>query len=122
MTIKRIAIALAAVALLTAACGGDDGDSGDGAAGGGGGGATVTLTAADFAFDPASLTASAGDTIEFTNEDDAMHNFLAEDLDLDEDVDAGSSTTIALDNVEPGTYDFVCKFHESQMTGTLEVQ
>jgi plastocyanin len=120
-------IALATVALLGVACGGDDGGGGGSAGGGGqddgggGGGGAVTLSAANFAFEPTSLSAAVGDTIELTNEDDATHNFTAEEADLDQDVDAGSSTSIELSDVEPGSYDFLCKFHPDSMTGTLEV-
>jgi plastocyanin len=124
MTGRRLLIALATVALLGVACGGDDGGGGGSAGGGdedGGGGGTVTLSAANFAFEPTSLSAAVGDTIELTNEDDAAHNFTAEEADLDEDVDAGSSTSIDLSDVEPGSYDFLCKFHPDSMTGTLEV-
>jgi plastocyanin len=115
-------VVIAAVAAISfSACGGDGGDD----AGGGGGaeeaGGSVTLTAADFAFDPETLTAAVGDTIEFTNEDDAEHNFTAEDADLDEDVDGGQSVSIDLADVEPGSYDFVCEYHPDSMTGTLEV-
>ena len=124
MTGRRLLIALATVALLGVACGGDDGGGGGSAGGGdedGGGGGTVTLSAANFAFEPTSLSAAVGDTIELTNEDDAAHNFTAEEADLDEDIDAGSSTSIDLSDVEPGSYDFLCKFHPDSMTGTLEV-
>ena len=115
--------AVMAVALLGVACGGDDApeanDGGEEAAGGGG--STVSLTAAEFAFDPTSITAAAGDTIEFTNEDDAEHNITAEDAGIDEDVEAGGSTTVDLSGVEPGTYDFICEYHPDTMKGTLEV-
>ena len=122
---KRLLIVTAMVALLAAACGGDDGEStnggGTGGGGEGGGGGAVTLTAANFAFQPESLTAAVGDSIEFTNEDDAKHNITAEDAGLDEDVDAASSTTVDLADVEPGSYDFFCEYHPDSMKGTLEV-
>ena len=121
---KRFMVALACVALLGAACGGDDegGASGDDGAGGNAGsdGGSVTLTAVDFAFDPADLSAAAGDTIEFVNEDDAEHNFTAEKAGLDEDVEAGGSTTIDLSGVAAGSYDYFCEYHPD-MKGTLEV-
>ena len=123
---KTWVIALACVALLGVACGGDDGGETSSDGGGGNGGTTsteggsVTLTAVDFAFDPADLSAAAGDTIEFVNEDDAEHNFTAEDAGIDEDVDAGGSTTINLTDVEPGSYDYFCEYHPD-MKGTLEV-
>ena len=122
---KRLLIVTAMIALLAAACGGDDGEAtnggGTGGGGDGGGGGSVTLTAANFAFQPESLTAAVGDSIEFTNEDDAKHNITAEDAGLDEDVDAGSSTTVDLADVEAGSYDFFCEYHPDSMTGTLEV-
>src|SRR3712207_7240348 len=45
-----------------------------------------------FRSEPASLTAASGDTISFTNEDDAEHNITVEEAGIDEDVDAGGST------------------------------
>ena len=119
---RLLLVAVAAFAVLAAACGGGDdagetatepaADDGDGA---------VTLTAANFAFDPASLTAAAGDTIEFTNEDDAEHSFTIDDSDVDEDVDGGGSTTVDLGSLDAGSYDFYCKYHKDSMTGTLEI-
>ena len=119
---KRLVIGLAVVALMGAACGGDDdgGSTEETTENGGGGGGSVTLTAADFAFDPTDLSAAAGDTIEFVNEDDTEHNFTAEDAGIDEDVDAGGSTTVDLTGVEAGSYDFFCEYHPD-MKGTLEV-
>lgn len=122
----KLVIVMALVAVLAAACGGDDGEAtneggtGGGDTGGGGGG-SVTLTAANFAFQPESLTAAAGDSIEYVNDDDAEHNLSAEEAGLDEDVEAGSSTTVDLADVDPGTYDFFCKYHPDSMKGTLEV-
>jgi plastocyanin len=114
--------AVALVALLGAACGGDDGgDAGDAGAAGGEGGGGVTLTAAEFAWDPADLSVSAGDSIELVNEDDAKHNLTVEEAALDEDVDANGSVTVDLADVEAGSYDFVCEYHPDTMTGTLEV-
>lgn len=114
---RKLVLVLAAGALLlTAACGGGDegGDSG-------GGGGTVTVTAADFAFDPSEVTASAGDTIEFTNEDDAPHTFTAEEAGIDEEAAASGSASISLEGVEAGEYEFVCTIHP-EMTGTLTVE
>jgi plastocyanin len=84
-------------------------------------GASVSLTAAEFAFDPSELSVAAGGTIAFTNADDVEHNFTVEDAGIDDDLDAGGSTTIDLSAVEAGTYDFFCEYHPDTMTGTLEV-
>jgi plastocyanin len=117
MSLKRWVICLAVVALFGAACGGDSGDDG----GTGGGGTVATLTASNFAFNPTSLTAAAGGSIEFTNDDDTEHNFTIEDLDIDEDAEGGGSITVDLGDAEAGTYDFFCKYHKDSMTGTLEI-
>ena len=115
------------VMVVGVACGGDDGgsdtadtgsDAADTEADTGGSGA---LVAANFAFDPADLTAATGDVIEFTNEDDTAHNFTVDDLDIDVDADAGASAEIDLADAEAGSYDFYCAFHKDSMTGTLEV-
>ena len=115
---KTLVGTLVALTLLGAACGG--GDDEPGSNGEAGGGNTVTLTAADLAFAPTSLTATSGSTVEFTNEDDTEHNITAEDAGIDKDVDAGGSVTIDLTDVGAGSYDFFCEYHPD-MKGTLEV-
>ena len=120
---KTLLGVLVAFALLGAACGGDDGGGSEGESGGGeagGGSETTTLTAAEFAFDPKSLTVASGGSIEFTNEDDAEHNITAEEAGIDEDVDAKGSVTGDVTDVEAGTYEFFCEYHPD-MKGTLEV-
>jgi plastocyanin len=123
--IKRMLAALAIVGLLATACGGDNGGSpaasGDDGGGGGEGGASVAVTAADFSFDPESITAATGDRIELSNEGESPHNLQAEEAGIDEDVDPGKTVSIDLADVEPGNYDFICKFHPDDMKGTLEI-
>jgi plastocyanin len=121
--IKRMMATLGIVALLATACGGDE-EGSPAASGDGGGGessSSVTVTAADFSFDPETVTAAVGDTIELSNEGDSPHNLQAEEAGLDEDVDPGATVSVDLADVEPGTYDFICKFHPDDMKGTLEV-
>ena len=122
---KTLMVLLAVVALLGAACGGSDDDGEDTSAPApaeeGDDGDSTTLTAANFAFDPPSLTVAAGSTIEFTNEDDTVHSFTIDEADVDEDADGGASATVDLGAMEAGTYDFYCKYHKDSMTGTLEV-
>ena len=122
---KRVLLAAGLVAVLGAACGGQEaGDAAQAAGGTGEGSAAnagaVTLRAADFAFQPTSLSASSGDTIRLTNSDDAKHNLTVEEAGIDEDVDAGATTRVSLEGVEAGSYDFICEFHPA-MKGTLEV-
>jgi plastocyanin len=121
--IKRMMATLGIVALLATACGGDE-EGSPAASGDGGGGessSSVTVTAADFSFDPETVTAAVGDTIELSNEGDSPHNLQAEEAGLDEDVDPGATVSVDLADVEPGTYDFICKFHPDDMKGTLQI-
>jgi plastocyanin len=110
---------LVAAAFLLAACGGGDA-GGDG--GGGGGASASTLTMVDNEFQPADLTVSSGTELSLSNEGQAPHTFTVTDADIDEQVEAGQSSSTTID-LDPGTYDFVCQFHESAgMTGTLTVE
>ena len=115
MKLARLTIPLALAAMLVAACGG--GDSGGG--GGGGGTGTDGLTMVDNAFEPSSLSVAADSSLTVTNEGQAPHTFTVEDDGIDEQVDAGQSTTVDI-ALEPGTYGFVCNFHP-EMTGELTV-
>ena len=117
---KKTLCILAVIALMGAGCGGDDSNSDGGDTGGDTGGST-TLTAAEFSFSPTSLSVATGESIDFSNEDEVEHNFSIDDAGVDADVEAGESTTLDLSDVEAGTYDFYCKYHKDQMTGTLEV-
>lgn len=118
MSKRKSVVAVAAfVALVGVACGGDDGGTGSG-----GGGEGTTLTAAEFAWDPSTLTVSAGGSIELVNEDDTEHNLTVEEAGIDEDVAGGESITVDLADVEASSYDFVCEYHPDTMTGTLEVE
>jgi plastocyanin len=109
--IGLMAVAVAA-ALALAACGGED-------AGGGGGG---TLSMIDNEFDPASLTVSAGDSLEVSNDGANPHNITIEGTDIDEDVEPGQSTSVTID-ADPGEYTMFCEFHRSGgMEGTVTVQ
>ena len=130
MAKKLLVLSWCLTALFAVACGGDeattqtsggdqteseeDSGQGDGAP------ASVEVTTTDFTFEPSQISVAAGGVIELANEDDAKHSLTASEAGVDEDVDPNASVTIELDQVEPGTYDYVCKYH-SNMTGTLEV-
>ena len=117
--------ALFALTLLAASCGGDDtppaqnagspsespSDSGDG-----GGGADLTIV--DFAFSPADLSVTEGQTITVTNIGENSHTFTTEDDAIDETIGVGDTLEITLTGVTTGG--FHCRFH-SQMVGTLTV-
>lgn len=132
----RLILALSALLLVGAACGGDSeappegetpiatgatgatgaieptGPTGDGGA--------VTVQANNFSFDPSELEVASGTTIEVRNGNASTpHTFTVLDTDIDVELGGLESETVAID-LDPGTYDFKCRFHP-QMTGTLTV-
>ena len=125
----RLVAGLFVLALLVAACSSDDNGGGTTAStggstaatgataetGGGGGGGT-TITIANFAFDPSSLTLSGATDVTVTNNDSAAHTFTADDGSFDVQLDPGATETV---NVSAST-DFHCTFHP-QMTGSITV-
>lgn len=117
--------AFAALALTLAACGGgDDGGGGDGDDGGGA--TTLTVSASEFAFDPASLSAPADSEVTVTVENVGT---VEHDLTIDEanlkvatPVTETASGTFTL---PAGSYTFYCSVpghKEAGMEGTLTVE
>jgi plastocyanin len=122
-------LALAALMLALAACGG--GDDGEEPAGNGGGdGAALELVAgpgSELKFDQSSLEAAAGEvTITMVNEGDLPHNVAIEGNGVDEKgevVTKGATSTVTA-TLEPGEYTFYCSVpghQEGGMEGTLTV-
>ena len=107
------------------ACGGGDGGDTGGTQGGGDTGAgteSSALVMADNVFEPAELTVAAGSELELSNDGENPHNLTIEGTSIDEDVDAGGSSTVTID-AEPGTYTMFCEFHRSGgMEGTVTIQ
>ena len=113
-----------AVALLAAGCGSGDGDE---AATGDTAGQTIQVSATDFAFDPADLTAEPGEiAFELTNDGEAPHALEIEGNGVEEEsdtIDPGASTTLTVD-LEAGTYEIYCPVGDHKdrgMVGTLTV-
>jgi plastocyanin len=118
----RKSIAAAALALgaaLLGACGGEVAASGNVTRGAASEDA-VKLVARDNEFDPVKITGRAGEeiTVEVTNEGDAPHNFVVEEIDV-------SSGTLKSDEIATVKFvmpdsstEFVCTFHGG-MTGEL---
>jgi plastocyanin len=106
-----------ALAVVAAACGGDDGGASAAEDG-----STITVTALDNEFDPASISASADGTIELTNDGEAAHNFSIKGETVDVDVEPGASVDVELSGLGAGRYDVFCKFHEQAgMTASLQI-
>jgi plastocyanin len=133
MRTRFLLLALAGFAvlgLLVAACGDDDDNGGSnatatrsaaaGTASGGGSPVDVTITATDFKFDKASISAKSGQKVNITlvNDGSAEHSFTVGDEDVAEaegGEDADGSFTVS-----SSTTEFHCKYH-SQMKGTITV-
>ena len=83
-------------------------------------GATHAVAIADFAFSPATLTITAGDTVTWTNEDQVAHTATSTTGAFDSgSLDQGASFSQTF--TTPGTYDYLCTPHPS-MTGQIVVQ
>jgi plastocyanin len=100
------------------------GGSGYGAGGGGGMMATTVLEGPDngFTFSPSTVTVNQGQTITLVNVSDAAHTFTVTGQGIDIETLPGKTAKVTID-LPPGTYPFVCRFHESMgMKGTLMVR
>lgn len=122
-------IGLLGLALITAACGGS-GDSDGGSSSDGGstsGGNSFTISGSEFAFDPDSITVSAGEevSITFENTGTIAHDLSIESLGVaTAQLVAGASETITFTASSAGTIDFICAVPghaQSGMVGTITV-
>lgn len=119
---RRVLVVFASVltlAFVSAACSSDDDGTG-GSGSTGGGAADVTMTVKDFEFDPSSVDVSSGETtIEITNTGSVEHSFTLDDDSVSQDIEPGETETVTVDiTADAG---FHCKYHPTQMTGTLTV-
>ena len=82
----------------------------------------IEIAAQDFEFSTDVIEADGGEVSVFIdNKDSALHTFTVEDLDVDVAVPGGSTARVTFD-APPGSYEFICIPHESDMKGTLEVR
>ncbi len=115
-----LALIFVALAALVVACGG-------GGSSGGGGGQNVTITGTDFKFDPATINATAGQTINVTlkNNGQSRHTFVLKEANVNIGADPGQTATASFKAPAAGTYQFICDVpgHADQgMTGQLIVK
>ena len=131
-----IGVLVGVLALAAAGCGGGSDDGGGSAsaapttaaettttAGGGGGETEIQLMASDFKFDKTSLDMQAGSQVkaEVRNQGQAEHNFTFTEAGANQDVEAGEDATATFTAPAAGSYQFFCKYHPSQMKGTVTV-
>ena len=74
-----------------------------------------------FAYSPASITVSVGDTVTWTNSDPQTHTATADDASWNSGNIAGGGGTKSVTFTTAGTFPYHCAIH-SQMTGPLTVQ
>ena len=80
---------------------------------------THAVSIQNFRYSPSSLTISAGDTVSFTNLDNAPHTATSSDANLDTGTIARNQSA-DLTFATAGTYTYICSFHRS-MRGTIIV-
>ena len=115
---------IVAVAALVAACG-------PGNAGSGGGGGTsplnVTVNATEFKYDPNTITAKVGQTVNvtFVNKGSVKHTFVIDALKVNISADPGQTVNGSFTPTTAGTFQIYCDqpgHKDAGMTGTLTVQ
>lgn len=77
----------------------------------------VDVSISNFAFTPASVTVSTGDTVRWTNQDSATHTVKGSFF---ESGSLAQGDTYEFTFTEPGVYDYACSIHPS-MKGTVTV-
>jgi plastocyanin len=129
--------AMLALAVVASACSSGSTPSGSGTtqppspsagqstdSGGGAGGpttASVQAGAGGFVFSPTAVTIAEGGVVTVKNVGTIHHTFTIQTKNINQVLNPGDSAKITID-LPPGTYPFVCTFHQSQgMTGTLTV-
>ncbi|MEA2347051.1 MAG: hypothetical protein QOG62_838 [Thermoleophilaceae bacterium] len=85
------------------------------------GGATVAVDMQNTAFNPADVEVAAGDTVEWTNDDDFDHNVVADSGATFKSDDFGKGDTFQWKAAKPGTVTYECTIHPG-MTGTITVK
>ena len=75
-----------------------------------------------YTFSPSTVTVKQGQTITLDNVSITAHTFTVTGQSIDVETQPGKTAQVTID-LPPGTYPFVCRFHESMgMTGTLVVR
>jgi plastocyanin len=85
--------------------------------------APLTLVAQDFSFTPTTLQVAPGSTVTISlqNTGKVKHNFTADAVKSNVDMDPGSTTTATFTAPASGTIAFHCEYHPTKMVGTIAV-
>ncbi len=90
------------------------------AGGGGGGSSSATITIANFAFSPSSMTIKAGQSVAWHNSDTTTHTATSDSGAFDTGSIPPGSTSSAVTMSTPGTFTYHCSIHPF-MTASLTV-
>lgn len=86
----------------------------------------VDVRATSFAFDPATITVTAGEDVAIVlSSDDMVHDFTIDEIDVHVAADRGETAAGGLRAEEPGEYAYYCTVaghREAGMEGTLVVE
>jgi plastocyanin len=120
--VGKTLVGLALVAALAgAACGGNNTTPSGSPQGGGAPDTIEQGPGGQLVFSPATISVKAGATLTLKNVGSVPHTFTVTGQGIDITNDTGQTHQVTV-NLSPGTYPFVCRFHESSgMTGTLTV-
>jgi plastocyanin len=121
-----------ALVLAAAGCGGEDGGGSASATSAPtttsapattAAGEDIQLTAQGFKWNTTDLQLTSGTsyTVEVRNQDGAEHNFTFEQAGADQDVAADEDAKVTFTAPAAGSYEFLCKYHPTQMKGTVMV-
>ncbi len=119
---SKLMSAVLAVLFLASACssGTTPAPTTGAAPGGAGSAGKASVTVANFAFSPASLTVSVGTTVTWTNQDPTAHTVTSDDG-SSFDGQLPASGTFSFTFTKPGTYPYHCAIHPN-MKGTIVVR
>jgi plastocyanin len=137
--IAATAMALGTIMVLAAGCGSSSSGNGSSTATTAAAAATTTaasstntttgasgaamLVAHNISFNTNKLTFKTGQKVNVTtkNEDSVEHSFTFAAANASTDVDPGETKVSSFTAPAPGTYNFHCKYHPTQMFGTVTV-
>lgn len=88
-------------------------------------GAPAPMTMKDSFFEPSCVVVSSTQEMTLVNAGDVTHNFSIRDTDVSEDVDPGEQeeSEDLFSNLQAGTHEFFCRFHEQEgMVGTIVIE
>jgi plastocyanin len=85
--------------------------------------AAVTLVAQGISWKTTKLSFKADQKVTVTvqNKDTVEHNFTLAAAKADKDVEGGQTVKVVFTAPGPGTYQFHCEYHPTQMVGTVTI-